>query len=137
MKSPKLYKKKDNAFYFTFNGKQHYGGKTLEKAEAKLKKVTGAATCPQSCLVALVGEYLDSIHGTQADDTVYQKAVSYTGLLTFLSGKTNGKSTSRTNGSTAPGMYSLHASSSVTNRYESHAAAFAAKFFRSRSHWRS
>lgn len=134
MKAPKLYKKQDDAYYFTFNGKQHYAGKTLEKAGAKLKKITGAATCPQSCLVAVVGEYLDSIHGTQADDTVYQKALSYGALLTFLSGKTNGKPSKanghgrRTNGSTGPGMYSLHASSTVTNGYTSHVAAFETLF---------
>ena len=61
MKAPKLYKKKDGAYYFTFKGRQHYAGRTLEKAEAKLREVTALEPEGETCLVTLVGRYLDSL----------------------------------------------------------------------------
>lgn len=87
MKTPKLYPKKDGAYYFTFQGKRHYGGKTLEKAEAKLREVTGLAPSGDTDLVALVGQYLDSLVGSQSPDTIYGKAGTYKRLLAYLSGQ--------------------------------------------------
>ena len=55
MKAPKLYKKKDGAYYFTFKGRQHYAGRTLEKAETKLRQVTALEPDGETCLVTLVG----------------------------------------------------------------------------------
>ena len=69
MKAPKLYTKKDGKHYFTFKGRQYYAGKTLEKAQAKLKEFTGIGITDQTCLVKLVGEYLDSLVGTQSSLT--------------------------------------------------------------------
>ncbi len=61
-KSPNLYKKKqDGAYYFNYKGRQKYAGRTLEKAEAKLREITGLAPTGDTCLVTLVGKYLDDL----------------------------------------------------------------------------
>lgn len=77
MKLPKLYIKRDGAYYFTFRGRQYYGGKTLEKAEGKIRSVVGVGVAGETDLVKLVGEYLDAIDGVQAADTVYGKSIVY------------------------------------------------------------
>ncbi len=102
---PKLYKKKqDGAYYFNYKGKQKYAGRTLEKAEAKLREITGLAPSGDICLVTLVGKYLDDLVGSQSPDTIYGKGMSYKHLLAYLSGQT-------INGNGGPGLYSLHDSS--------------------------
>jgi len=113
MKAPKLYTKKDGAHYFTFKGKQHYAGKTLEKAQAKLREVTGLAPTGDCDLVALVGQYLDSLVGTQSPDTVYGKAGSYKRMLAYLSGQ-------KINGNGGPGLYSLHESSKARAKHQTY-----------------
>ena len=122
MKSPKLYTKKDGKYYFTFRGKQHYGGKTLEQAQTKLKEVTGIGIIDQTCVVRLVGEYLDSLVGTQSPDTIYGKATSYKQLLAFLS-KRKPK-----NGTATPGLYSLHDASKAKEKHASYVDAFSSLF---------
>ncbi len=116
MKTPKLYSKKDGAYYFTFQGKQKYAGKTLEKAQAKLREVTGLAPSGDTDLVALVGQYLDSLVGTQSSDTIYGKAGSYKRLLAYLSGQ-------EINGNGGPGLYSLHDSSKAKAKHQSYVEA--------------
>jgi hypothetical protein len=117
MKAPRLYQKKDGAYYFTFNSKQHYAGKTLERAERKLREVTGLQPDGETSLVTLVGRYLDSLGGSQSPDTIYGKAIVYKHLLAYL-GNTP------INGTNGPSIHSLHDSSGVAVKYASYVEAF-------------
>ena len=121
-KSPNLYKKsQDGAYYFNYKGKQKYAGRTLEKAEAKLREITGLAPSGDTCLVTLVGKYLDDLVGSQSPDTIYGKGMSYKHLLAYLSGQ-------KINGNGGPGLYSLHDSSKATVKHQSYVAALSTLF---------
>lgn len=116
-KRPNLYKKsQDGAYYFNYEGKQKYAGKTLEKAEAKLREITGLAPSGDTDLVALIGQYLDSLVGTQSPDTIYGKAGCYKRMLAWMSGQ-------KINGNGGPGLYSLHDSSKAKAKHRSYVEA--------------
>ena len=120
---PKRYQKSDGCYYFTFKTKQYYVGSTLDRAQVKLEQIVSIGGTPsQACLVNLVGEYLDSINGTQSPDTVYGKAVAYKRLFADLS------KTEPTIEKDGPGLYSLHESSTVTEKHSSYGEAFAKLF---------
>lgn len=121
MRLPRLYTKKDGAYYFTFHNKQYYAGKTLDRAERKLRDVTGSRPNGGTCLITLVGRYLDSLVGCQSPDTIYGKAIVYRQLLSYL-GRIP------VNGRFGPGIHSLHDSSGVADRYTCYGEAFGQTF---------
>lgn len=84
MSLPSIYKV-NGYYYFTLNGRQRYGGKTLETAEAKVKKLQGEVVTKQSAsqsgavglLLSIAGEeYFTHITGNQSEDTTYCKRLS-------------------------------------------------------------
>ena len=83
MSQPSLYTKRDGNFYFTFRGKQYYGGTTAERAQAKVVAVISGQVVgsPSERLSLAIAEYLASLQGNQTPDTIYTKKIIYRHLL--------------------------------------------------------
>jgi integrase/recombinase XerD len=87
-KGPHPYQKRDGNWYCTYQGRQHYLGKDLFKAQKKLDEVLRGDHVPRdggnTSFQDVINQYLATIEHVQSSDTLKSKRSVYKDFLEFL-----------------------------------------------------
>lgn len=87
-KGPQPYQKKDGNWYCTYQGRQHYLGNDLFKAQKKLEEILNGNHVPRNggktSLKDVIDQYLATIKHVQSSDTLKSKRSVYKDFLEFL-----------------------------------------------------